>query len=128
MNHLFNYKFINLITSRKSGKSVSTPVWFVILEEKLYVFTDGTSGKVKRIRANHWAQIAPSDALGNALAEFIPARPSIVKDDTLARRLHAAFQSKYGLFYRVLRWLNRLRSKSGGKYVFLEFEIMREEK
>ncbi len=45
-------KYISLITFRKSGVAVPTPVWFVELNRKLYVITRNDSGKYKRIRNN----------------------------------------------------------------------------
>jgi len=41
--------YISLATFRRNGTAVETPVWFAILGGKLYVVTDGTSAKVKRI-------------------------------------------------------------------------------
>jgi len=50
---------ISLTTYYKSGKSVSTPVEYVRSGDKLYVSTPETSYKVKRIRGNSTAVIAP---------------------------------------------------------------------
>lgn len=36
---------INLTTFRKSGEAVTTPVWYVVLEDKLYVRTEANSAK-----------------------------------------------------------------------------------
>ena len=48
--HLATESYISLATFRRNGAAVETPVWFAILDGKLYVATDGTSAKVKRIR------------------------------------------------------------------------------
>jgi PPOX class probable F420-dependent enzyme len=53
-------RYINLTTFRKSGIAVPTPVWFVVHEGRLYVFTAAQSGKAKRLRANGRALVAPS--------------------------------------------------------------------
>lgn len=53
-------RYLSLETFKKSGQGVKTPVWFaaepsVELDSnnvKLYVYTIGVSGKVKRIRNN----------------------------------------------------------------------------
>ncbi len=53
-------KYLNLETFKKSGDGVKTPVWFAAepsakldsSDAKLYVYTIGVSGKVKRIRNN----------------------------------------------------------------------------
>ena len=61
---LEGHKNINLTTFRKSGNEVPTPVWFVVLEGKLYVRTEASSGKVKRIRNNGRVEPAPSTVRG----------------------------------------------------------------
>ena len=43
-------KYIALTTFRRDGTPVSTPVWFVREGNALVVTTQGTSGKVRRIR------------------------------------------------------------------------------
>jgi PPOX class probable F420-dependent enzyme len=55
---LANQQFMNLITQRKSGADVATPVWFAQDDNRLYVMTDRTAGKVKRIRNNPRVQVA----------------------------------------------------------------------
>jgi uncharacterized protein len=42
-------KYINLETYKKNGKVVSTPVWFVIEDKKVFVITRSGTGKVKRL-------------------------------------------------------------------------------
>ena len=61
---LEGHKNMNLTTFRKSGNEVPTPVWFVILEGKLYVRTEASSGKVKRIRNNGRVEPTPSTVRG----------------------------------------------------------------
>lgn len=82
------HKYLNLETFKKSGNGVKTPVWFAADpcagldsgEAKLYVYTIGASGKVKRIRNNGGVKIAPCNARGGVLGEWVPARAEIVSD------------------------------------------------
>ena len=54
------HKYLNLETFKKSGEGVKTPVWFAADPAsdlasdaaRLYAYTIGNSGKVKRIRNN----------------------------------------------------------------------------
>lgn len=79
-------KYLNLETFKKSGQGVKTPVWFAAEpalaldsnEAKLYVYTIGVSGKVKRIRNNPQVRIAPCDIRGNVKGEWVPARVEIL--------------------------------------------------
>jgi len=122
-NVLFqNHKYINLTTFRKSGKAVPTPVWFVARDGHFYVYTGDRTGKAKRIRANGRAQIAPSDARGNPLGEFVPARGRQITDPALSREIQAGFQAKYGLQFRLFSLLSTLRRRGMGDPVWLELE------
>lgn len=111
MTTFHDHKYINLTTFRQSGKAVPTPVWFVEMDDKLYVFTGGQTGKVKRIRANGRARVAPCDARGNPLGDFIPMRARIVRDETLIHRADALYKQRYGFQRVLLSWMNRLSGR-----------------
>jgi uncharacterized protein len=80
------HKYLNLETFKKNGEGVKTPVWFAAdpsarLDSggaKLYVYTLGVSGKVKRIRNNPRVRIAPCTASGKLLGDWVEARAEIV--------------------------------------------------
>lgn len=86
---LAGHKYLNLETFKKSGEGVKTPVWFAAEpstkldsnEAKLYLYTIGVSGKVKRIRNNGRVRIAPCDIKGRVLADWVDARAEIVTGD-----------------------------------------------
>ena len=79
-------KYLNLETFRKSGEGVKTPVWFAAEpsakldsgDAKLYVYTIGVSGKVKRIRNNSSVKIAPCNMRGDVQGDWVPARAEIL--------------------------------------------------
>ena len=76
-------KYLNIETFRKNGQGVRTPVWFAGepedgAPEKLYVYSTADSGKAKRIRNNRRVRVAPSDARGKPLGEWVEARAEIV--------------------------------------------------
>jgi len=87
------HKYLNLETFKKSGEGVKTPVWFAAdpsanLDSngaKLYVYTIGVSGKVKRIRNNPRVRIAPCDMRGRVFGEWVEARVEIVTGEEAAR-------------------------------------------
>ena len=58
---LDRHRYVALATFRRSGAEVRTPVWFAAVDDRLYVFTAGDSGKVKRLRHSPRARVAPSD-------------------------------------------------------------------
>jgi PPOX class probable F420-dependent enzyme len=94
-------QYINLETFRKDGTGVKTPVWAAALDGKLVVMTDGTSYKVKRIRANPRLRAAGCDARGNVHGPWYEGTASIL-DEAGALRADAALARKYGLSYRAL--------------------------
>jgi PPOX class probable F420-dependent enzyme len=79
-------KYLNLETFKKSGDGVKTPVWFAAEpsarldsnDAKLYVYTIGVSGKVKRIRNNPRVRIAPCTMRGEVRGEWVDTRAEIV--------------------------------------------------
>ena len=75
---LREHKNINLTTFRKSGEAVPTPVWYVVLEDKLYVRTEASSGKVKRIRNNGRVELAPSTVRGKTLGSTTEAKARVL--------------------------------------------------
>src|SRR5712691_8270534 len=86
-------KYLNLETFKKNGTGVKMPVWFAANpsvsldsnEAKLYVYTIGVSGKVKRIRNNPRVKIAPCDMRGRVLGEWVEARAEIVSGEEASR-------------------------------------------
>jgi len=87
------HKYLNLETFKKSGEGVKTPVWFAAdpsvpldsSDAKLFVYTIGVSGKVKRIRNNPRVRVAPCTASGKLLGDWVEARAEIVAGEEAAR-------------------------------------------
>lgn len=90
-------KYIDLVTYRKSGVPVHTPVWFAEQDGRLYVMTRGDSGKLKRIRNNSRVEVAPCTARGRRTGPPLVAIARVGDDQPLGRKL---IRAKY--------WLARL--------------------
>ncbi len=112
---LAGQSYMSLTTFRKNGSGVATPVWFAPYLDGLCVWTREDSWKVKRLRNNPRARVAPCTARGTvtgpsfeARAEILPPEDEPAADSALAR--------KYGLQFRVGRFFSRLM---GRKTVFL---------
>ena len=88
--------YVSLATFRRNGKAVETPVWFAILGGKLYVVTDGTSAKVKRLRASKRVRVAACDVRGRVRGEWYEGSGRIVREARLITRAHGALHEKYG--------------------------------
>ena len=89
-------KYLNLETFKKNGDGVKTPVWFAAdpsasLDSgaaKIYAYTIGVSGKVKRVRNNPHVKIAPCNMSGKVLGEWVEARAEIISGEEAVRGMH----------------------------------------
>ena len=115
-------RYVSLATFRKSGLAVKTPVWLAVTNGKLYVYSEGDAGKVKRIRANGRAQFAECDMRGNLLGDFVDATGKIVTDETERQQAFAALKAKYGWQMGIANILSRLSGKYAKRTV-LGFEL-----
>ena len=95
-------KYLTLVTYRRSGAAVPTPLWFVEEGGVLYVRTPARSGKVKRLRNNPRVRVAPSDGRGNPKGAWIDGRAHVVVDDAQAERANRLVHRKYGWRKRLI--------------------------
>lgn len=110
---LANERYMNLETFKKNGEGVKTPVWLVTLGEAVYVFTDGTSFKVKRLRRDPRARIAGCNASGKAIhTAWFDAKGTILTPGAEQDAAYAALRKKYGF----QMWLLDVGSKIGGRF------------
>ena len=117
-------KYLNLETFKKNGTGVKTPVWFAedasasldSNQAKLYVYTIGVSGKVKRIRNNARVRIAPCDVRGRVLGEWVEARAEIVtgEEDACGTQL---LKKKYFPWKQVLDFFAKFRNRDHTVFV-----------
>ena len=91
-----DHPYTCLATVRRNGVEVKTPVWFAAADEKLYVFTAGEAGKVKRLRHSPRVRVAPCDARGRVQGAWRDGIGRIVTDARMIERAHAALRAKYG--------------------------------
>ena len=108
---LDQHRYMTLSTFRRSGAEVATPVWFAEAGGRLYVFTAGDSGKVKRLRHSSRARVAPSDARGRVQGVWRDATARLVSEPAAIERAHAALRAKYGW----QMWLTDLVSRLAGR-------------
>ena len=78
-------KYMSLISFRKNGTAVPTPVWFGEKDDKLYVMTRSDSGKYKRIRNNPQVRIAPCTIRGKITGPGVRGRRANSSSRRLAR-------------------------------------------
>ena len=99
-------KYMSLTTFRKSDKPVPTPVWFVEKNDKLCVWTQLNSGKVKRLRHNSRVTLAPCTMGGKVIGPTVEGIAHLVspQEKEEGRLLLLA---KYGLMQRLFSFIHR---------------------
>lgn len=105
-----NLKYISLVTFRKSGVAVPTPVWLIEEGGLIYIRTDPKSGKAKRIRGTPKVQIAPSDMRGKTLGPYVDGEAHFVEGND-AVRIGTLIKSRYGASGRLVDFVNGLRGR-----------------
>ncbi len=115
-------RYLNLATFRRNGRAIETPVWFALREGRLYVFTDGTSGKVKRLRANPRIRIAPCDVRGKLKGDWGEGEGRIIDEPAAVEAAYAVLRRKYGLQMRVTDFFSRLAGRISRRAI-LELEL-----
>lgn len=111
-----NHQYINVETFRKNGVGVKTPVWFAQDGDTLVVRTESTSGKMKRIRNNAHVRIAPCDARGGLLGEWVEARAEIISEKSENEKVNRLVNRKYGLIKRFFDLMGKMRKSSYGSF------------
>lgn len=119
------HRYLSLVTFRRNGQPVATPVWFARHGRRLYVFTAASSWKVKRLRNDARIRVAPCGPRGAIRGEWIDGR-GIRRDDTaIERTAYAALRAKYGLAMRVLDFFSKLSGRIDQRAILeLELEVV----
>jgi len=93
-------KYVSLVTTRRDGRTVATPVWFAAVGDEFGVITETNVGKVKRIRNNPRVTVQVCDMKGTVSPEapVLSATARLVTGDD-AVRVRKAVGRKYGPVY-----------------------------
>ena len=89
-----------LVTYKRSGEPVPTPVWFGVADGKLYARTEAGSWKVKRIRRDGRVRVAPSTMRGRPVGPPFEGLARVLEPPEF-ERAERAVASNYGLDRRL---------------------------
>jgi PPOX class probable F420-dependent enzyme len=103
--------YVSLATFRKSGVAVATPVWCAAASSALYVFSAADAGKVKRLRNEARARLAPCNVRGKRLGDWVDAQAHIVTDPESIGIALDALRRKYGWQMRMVDWGAKLSGR-----------------
>jgi uncharacterized protein len=99
---LRGHKYALLVTFRRDGTAVPTPVWFALLDDRRFVAqTEERTAKVRRIRLDPRVRVFPCDPRGRPLGAGVEGTARIVATAEERERAEAALDRHYGRPRRV---------------------------
>lgn len=110
-----------LVTFRRSGEPMPSPMNFGVADGKIYMRTEAGSAKVRRLRADPRAVVAPCDLRGKPKGESVAARVRLLPDAEVAAA-DAVIAANWSTPMRLLeRGLDRAGEQLDLPTVYLEF-------
>ncbi|MGH7440074.1 MAG: PPOX class F420-dependent oxidoreductase [Polyangiaceae bacterium] len=115
-------RYISLLSYKRDGGAVQTPVWVAGLEGKLVIFSNRDSFKVKRVGRNPKVRVARCDVRGKVLGPWHDGTCTISTDPAHNERIMGALNAKYGFVASVLNFFSHLAGKDKER-AFLEVTL-----
>lgn len=100
-------KYALLVTYKRDGTPVPTPVWFARDGHRLYVWTEINAYKAKRLRNDSRALLAPCTARGIPTGTPVAARGRVLTETSERERAATVTRSSWGFGRRLLERLSR---------------------
>ena len=110
---------VDLVTYRRDGRPVHTPVLSTPRGAALIIRTHHTAGKLKRLANNPSVQVAPCDGRGRLLGDPQTGTGTILPEAETALCLDLLHQ-RHGLVGRGATWLRHARRM---RDVFIEVRL-----
>ena len=104
-DHLRGHKYCLLISYKRSGETVPTPVWFGLADGRLYTRSESSAWKLRRIANDPRVMVAPCSLRGKPLGPPAEGRARALENRLERERAEAAIRSSYGLGRRVYKAL-----------------------
>lgn len=98
--------YINLLTYKKNGEPVSTPVWFIFEDKKIFIRTSDKSGKFKRIKNNKNVKFALCNIRGKIKGEW---HNGLAKVEPNNIWVFPKINKKYGIVAHLLNILYKIK-------------------
>jgi uncharacterized protein len=101
-------RYISLTTFRRDGTGVATPVWQAASGDELFVVSEATAGKVKRIRRNSAVVVTVCSMRGRVAPDAASARGTArLLDETGTQAARGLIAGKYAMS-RLGNWLAKV--------------------
>lgn len=120
LQELGKEQFVSIESFKRNGEGVKTPVWIVDQGDVLWAWTNDNSWKVKRIRNNGRARLAPCDSRGNVHGEWVEVKARVIDDRADEQAMRKLLKKKYGFMFNLFAFIGRVRGQAKSRVV-LEF-------
>lgn len=104
---LDGHRHMLLVTWKKNGDAVPSPVWFAREDERLFVWTEINAYKAKRLRRTPQALVAPCSPTGVPLGEPIAARGRVLETEAERNVAAQAIRRDWNLAQRIFERFSR---------------------
>ena len=98
---LEEHEYCLLVTYRRDGEPVPTPVWFGVDGDRVYARSEGSSFKVKRIRRDPRARVAPCTVRGKPKGPSMEGVARVLEASEEQERAERALAAHYGTGRRL---------------------------
>jgi hypothetical protein len=103
-NDFHSSQYILLTTFREDGSAVSSPVWVAAESERLFVWTETDSFKVKRLRRNPEVLVQPCTHGGSPRGTVVRGHAELL-DEAGTAHVRTLLARKYGIVgWLGVRW------------------------
>jgi PPOX class probable F420-dependent enzyme len=113
------HKYVSLVSFRRDGSPVASPVWFAAMGDEFGVITETNVGKVKRIGNNPRVTVQVCDVRGatsgettvhDATARLVTGEEAVSVRKAIAKKYGLVFAG-FAVYWAATSLLQRLRGK-----------------
>jgi PPOX class probable F420-dependent enzyme len=115
LSELRGRKYALVVTFRRNGEAVPTPVWFGLAEDRLYFRSVSNLAKLRRIAEHPTVLVAPCTANGRPTGPAVYGAASLLTTPSDQAVAEAAIRRNYGLGRRIYARL--IGRRVAGTYV-----------
>ena len=101
-------RYVSLVTYRRDGTPVATPVWHVVSGDELFIVSEADAWKVKRIRHDNRAIVTVCDIRGRSVPGAASAEGTARLLDPVETQAARRLLARKYLTSRLGNWFARL--------------------
>ncbi len=99
--------YVLLVTYKRDGTPIPSPVWFAKDGERLFVWTEINAFKAKRLRNDPRALLAPCNSRGVPAGDPIAATGQVLTDEAERQRAAKIIKNQWGIGRKLFERMSR---------------------